>query len=61
MSKVQTIDASGREKVSDSKCNWLRLRIYAETILLKFFRKDPESPLTGEPFQDSFVLRRSQV
>ena len=44
-----------REKVSDSKCNLVKI----ENLCRNYFT---QVLLTGaEPFQDSFVLRRSQA
>jgi hypothetical protein len=55
MSKVLTIDALEREKVSDSKCNLVKI----ENLYRNYFT---QVLLTGaEPLQDSFVLRRSQA
>ena len=55
MSKVPTLDASEREKVSDSKCNLVKI----ENLYRNYFT---QVLLTGvELFQDSFVLRRSQA
>jgi len=49
MSKVQMLDASGREKVSDSKFNLVKI----ENLYRNYFT---QVLLAGaEPLQDSFV------
>jgi hypothetical protein len=40
----------GREKVSESKCDLVKVKSLYRNYLLKFFRKGPESALTGETF-----------
>ena len=55
MSKVQTLDVLGREKVSDSKCNLVKI----ENLYRNLFIQAPEAG--AEPFQDSFVPQQDQV
>ena len=55
MSKVQTIDASGREKVSDSKYNLVKI----ENLYRNLFIQAPVA--RAEPFQDSFVPQQDRV